>query len=195
MGRCPTVCGCFRQLEAKQRFLFQLARRRNARGRKCGGKNYHSLTHSLTYSLTQIIVDCSFTTLLCYLLHQIVSVYCILYCTVLRGWVSVVYCVKQGSERSVFFLLPVPVPSASVSEWVTMNGNKLGFLSRGERVPFVNPSNDGAGPGAFYDTQFKSRGENFAPFGCTSSEWLRQCVSLVLYPVVPDDVSHVWIQV
>lgn len=51
-----------------------------------------------------------------------------------------------------------------------MNGNKLGFLSRGERVPFVNPSNDGAGPGAFYDTQFKTRGENFAPFGCTSSE-------------------------
>jgi hypothetical protein len=45
----------------------------------------HSLTHSLTQPLAQLIVDCSFTTLLCYLLHQIVSVYCILYCIVLRG--------------------------------------------------------------------------------------------------------------
>lgn len=55
-----------------------------------------------------------------------------------------------------------------------MEGHKLGFLSRAERVLFQNPANnDAEGPGAFNQTQFKTGPENFAPFGSTTKRETR----------------------
>lgn len=53
--------------------------------------------------------------------------------------------------------------------FVGMEEHRLGFLTRADRVLFAaNSSSGDAGPGAYYQTQFQTGPENFAPFGSTA---------------------------